>query len=174
MKQTKLISILLIFITLFTLLAACDSNQQGAEPSINPELISAFGEEMIEGEKENISRLVNGLKDTYAQYQKDKDVYAFGCNVDDVMQEFTGYLEEISQELQYMYQEESDKTRKMELLSLHSVSIQYIAPKNSWDLYKFSIENGLDPTYTEQEIEEKLCAYIDSISEFFYCQPITY
>jgi len=173
MKQTKLVSILLIIATCLMVLAACDSNQQSAAPSINPELVAAFGEEMIESETEDISRLVNGLKDAYAQYQKDQDVYAFGCSIDDVMEGYTGYLEEISDELQYMYQDESDKERKMELLSLHSVSISYIAPKNSWDLYKFSIQNDMTPNYTEQEIAEKLCEYIDSISKFFYCQPIT-
>ncbi len=184
MKIKRHISILLVFASLFTLLVACGGKEDGdssaeevktEEMSINPELIAAFGEDMIEDEKETIAALVGALKECYEQHQKDKDVYAFISNVDNAMQPYKGYLKEISDELMNMYETakiQGDKDKMMELLSVYSSSIAYVADENTWSNYKFFLDNGMNPISTEQEAEEAVIEYINDISAFFYCTPI--
>lgn len=174
MKIKRIISILLVLTALVTLLAACGKKEEKAEKSsINPELISAFGEEMIEGEKDTIADLVGGLEDCYKQYQKDNDLNAFVVAVDNAMTGYKGYLEEISDELMNLYEEETNQDKKMELLSLYNSSIAYIADESSWSIYKMCLDNDMEIWQTEQEVENALINYIDDISEFFYCESIT-
>lgn len=176
MKTKKLLSLILAISTIFALLTACGGEQKAAKSSINPELISAFGEEMIESEEETIADLVGGLEDCYKQYQKDKDLEAFVVSVDDAMSGYKGYLEEISAELMNLYEDakaEGNKERMMELLSTHSSSIAYIADESTWSMYKLCLDNNMEIWQDEQDVEEAVLNYINDISEFFYCEPIT-
>lgn len=173
MKTKKLLSLILAISTIFALLTACGGEQKAAKSSINPELISAFGEEMIESEEETIGDLVGGLEDCYKQYQKDNDLNAFVMAVDNAMTGYKGYLEEISDEIMNLYEEEANQDKKMELLSLYNSSIAYIADESSWSMYKMCLDNDMEIWQTEQEVENALINYIDDISEFFYCESIT-
>lgn len=174
MKIKKLLSILLILASMVALLAGCgEKGEKAKKTSINPELISAFGGEMIEGEKDTIADLVGGLEDCYKQYQKDNDLNAFVMAVDNAMTGYKGYLEEISDELMNLYEEETNQDKKMELLSLYNSSIAYIADESSWSIYKMCLDNNMEIWQSEQDVEEALINYINDISEFFYCKPIT-
>lgn len=167
MKCKKYIGILLV--SLMVLLAACGSAKK--ERTINPKLIEAFGQETIAGEEATIERMIDGLLNCYEQHKKDKDVYQFITNVDDMMQPYKDYLKEIDRELEQLFSiaaSEGDEERMKMLLSVQSSAAREAAPEGTWSLYKFCIDNGLESTITEQEAEKAVIEYINALSEFFY------
>jgi len=169
MNFKKALSIVLVLAMVITMLTACGGKEKTKKSSINPELISAFGEEMIQSEEETIADLVAGLEECYKQYQKDKDLDAFVNNVDNAMSSYKGYLKEISDELMNLYEDakaEGNKDKMMELLSTYSSSIAYLADENTWTMY---MNLGMGD---KQDVEQALINYINDISEFFYCKPI--
>ena len=169
MNFKKALSIVLVLAMVIAMLTACGGKEKTKKSSINPELISAFGEEMIQSEEETIADLVAGLKECYKQYQKDKDLDAFVNNVNNAMSSYKGYLEEISDELMNLYEDakaEGNKDKMMELLSTYNSSIAYLADESKWTMY---MNLGMGD---EQDVEQALINYINDISEFFYCKPI--
>ena len=175
MKLKKLLGFLLAMTMIVALLSACGSKEKTKKSSINPELISAFGEEMIQSEEETIADLVAGLEECYKQYQKDKDLDAFVNNVNNAMSSYKGYLKEISDELMNLYEDakaEGNKDKMMELLSTYSSSIRYIQYENTWSMYKMCLDTNMEPWQEKDEIEDALIEYINAISEFFYCKPV--
>lgn len=179
MKFKRIGSLLLILTIFATLLAACGDKTKEDEPAetecaINPELVNAFGEEYIDSEKETIAKLVAELEGYYQQYQKDKDLYAACANLEVFFGKYKeSYLQEISDELMAMYKNETNNEKKIALLTLQSQSIGYISGESSCSMYKFWIDSGMTPSSTDEEVKDSFFSCIDSISEFFYCKPIT-
>ncbi|MBR5569281.1 MAG: hypothetical protein IKW10_00105 [Oscillospiraceae bacterium] len=175
MKLKKLLGFLLAMTMIVALLSACGSKEKTIKSSINPELISAFGEEMIKSEEDNIAELVGELKTAYKQYKDDYDLDAFVISVDDTIKSYEGYLGEISDELMNLYEEAKaadNQEKMMELLSTHMASIAYFADATTISIYRMNIDWGQEQWHTDREIEEALCNCINEISEFFYCKPI--
>lgn len=175
MKLKKLLGFLLAMTMIVALLSACGSKEKTKKSSINPELISAFGEEMIQSEEKTIADLVAGLEECYKQYQKDKDLDAFVNNVNNAMSGYKDYLKEISDELMTLYEDakaEGNKDKMMELLTIYSSSIRYIQYENTWSMYKMCLDTNMEPWQEKDEIEDALIEYINAISEFFYCKPV--
>ena len=90
MKLKKLLGFLLAMTMIVALLSACGSKEKAKKSSMNPELISAFGEEMIKSEEDNIAELVGELKTAYKQYKDDYDLDAFVISVDDTIKSYEG------------------------------------------------------------------------------------
>lgn len=182
MKFKYIISIVLVFVTLFSLLTACDDSespdgsiQAPEEVEINPELIAAFGQEFIDGEKETIANMINALQNCYYKYQQNGDANEFIVDIDKEMKPYKGYLKEISGELMNLYEEakaEGNKDKMIELLTTYSSSVAYVVHETTCSFYKFDIENGMEPLHTDEEAAQAAIDYINAISEFFYCQPI--
>ena len=169
MKTKKLLSLLLVFASLILLLAACGAKEkeetpEETKPAINPELVNAFGEDFINSEKETIAKLVAELEGYYEQYQKDKDLYAACANLETFFVKYKeGYLQELSDELMAMYKKDTDKEKKIALLTLQSQSIGYVSGESSCSLYKFWIDSGMSPTSDAEEVEDSFFRCIDSI-----------
>lgn len=175
MKLKKLLGFLLAMTMIVALLSACGSKEKAKKSSMNPELISAFGEEMIKSEEKTIADLVGGLEECYQQYQKNKDLDAFVNNVDDAMSGYKDYLKEISDELMNLYEDakaDGNKDKMTQLLTIYSSSIRYIQYENTWSMYKMCLDTNMEPWQEKDEIEDALIEYINAISEFFYCKPV--
>lgn len=178
MKTKKLLSLLFVFASLLLLLAACGTKEKEeppkeTEPAINPELIAVFGEDFMNSKKENISDLVSDLEDCYKQYQKDKDLRTFLVNVGNTVSEHNFSDLNIHNELLSMRDNETDAERKEKLESIFKKCRAFFMDGTAWSSYKNSVDLGLTTTLTEEEVEEYLISYINGISEFFYCKPIT-
>lgn len=175
MKLKKLLGFLLAMTMIVALLSACGSKEKTKKSSINPELISAFGEEMIKSEEKTIADLVGGLEECYQQYQKNKDLDAFVNNVDDAMSGYKDYLKEISDELMNLYEDakaDGNKDKMTQLLTIYSSSIRYVQYENAWSMYKMCLDTNMEPWQEKDEVEDDLIEYINAISEFFYCKPV--
>lgn len=183
MTKAKIIILFLCTVLFLGALTGCGNTQpsdsqpvqtepQGQTREINPELYDAFGEEFMAEEEKTIKKLVNGLETCYTQYQQNKNFDEFMNSVSKAMEPYKNYLNEITNELQEMYEKETDKQRKIQLLTLQGTSINYVFPESTWSNYKFYIEMGMEPNCTQQEAEEALINYINAISNFFYCKSI--